>query len=105
MNKKGQALVLFVIMIPLVIFAFTYVFDIASLEVEKVKVKNIVNEAYNYIQEEDYDKVKNYVEKNDKGIEIIELSKDKVHVKKEVEPYFIKILGFKNFVIDEEYKK
>ena len=51
MNNKGQVLVLFVILLPILLLIFTFVVDIGLLSIEKRKISNNTYDAVDYYLE------------------------------------------------------
>ena len=101
MNNKGQSLVLFVIILPIIILLFIYLFDLANLTGEKIKLDNIAKQSITYLKEDkDILKVQNYIIKNDKEIKIININETEVHLEKEVPSIFGKNIGFKSYKIE-----
>ena len=48
MNNKGQTLVLFVLILPLVIILFIGIIDICNIQYEKRKMENILDNSFEY---------------------------------------------------------
>lgn len=48
MNKKGQVLVALLLLLPLLFLVIAFLFDFASLSIQKRKITNIVDEALVY---------------------------------------------------------
>ena len=109
MNNKGQSLVLFIFLIPILIMAFAYIFDSALIISDNIKLKNISSTAIKYLLEENKteDDVRKYIEKNDKEIVILELTITDneviIHTQKIIDSVFGKIVGFKNYEINVRY--
>ena len=101
MNNKGQSLVLFVIIIPIIILLFVYLFDLANLTSEKIKLDSIAKTSITYLKEDkEILEVQNYIIKNDKEIKIIKINDTEIHLKKEVPSIFGKNIGFKSYKIE-----
>lgn len=101
MNNKGQSLVLFVIILPIVILLFVYLFDLANLTGEKIKLDNIAKQSITYLKEDkDINIIKNYIIKNDKEIKVINIDDNEIHLEKEVPSIFGKNIGFKSYKIE-----
>ena len=102
MNKKGQTLVLFVILMPVIIALFAYVFDISITINEKIKLNNIKNVAEKYLKEEkSEEEVKKLIKKNNKNIKINKIDSNTKEVELEIttESFFGKALGIKSYRI------
>ncbi len=48
MNNKGQSLVMFIILLPIIIIVLGIVIDIGSMGLEKIKVQNTLKDAISY---------------------------------------------------------
>ena len=78
MNNKGQTLVIFVIILPIILILITLVVDLGLLHIEKRKIQNNVLSASEYYLENINDidienKVKNLLNKNIKKIDSISI--------------------------------
>lgn len=51
MNNKGQSLVLFVILIPLILILFVGLIDLGNIYIERRNIDNTLNKAINYYKE------------------------------------------------------
>lgn len=108
MNNKGQSLVLFILLIPIFIMSFAYIFDSSLIVKEHIKLKNICSSAVRYTfdnKNEDY--IKRYINKNDKNIKILELTindnKTIIHTQSIIDSVFGKIVGFDTYEINAKY--
>ena len=72
MNNKGQALVLFVILIPFLFIIISFIVDIGFLSLEKAKVTNEVKDSIKYVFKNDkgIGELVDLIGKNDKNIVI-----------------------------------
>ena len=82
MNNKGQTLVLFVVIIPIILILFTYIFDIGNLYIEKRKINNTLELALEYQKENK--NVESYINKNIDDIDEIIIKDDEIVIKKNV---------------------
>lgn len=97
LNNKGQAIVIFIILLPVLVLFITYVFDVASINYEQNKLNNIavmIDEGLiqNTLKE---DAVCDLVKQNDKDILCSIKREDEnvvVELTKRVEGLFIKII-------------
>ena len=48
MNNKGQVLIIFVILLPIILLLLTFIVDYGFLSIEKRKVENSVTEGINF---------------------------------------------------------
>lgn len=115
MNKNGQALILFVLLLPL-IFIFLYlVVDIGIIHIEKVKMQNTVKEVIkeqlkceNCSLEEKITKIRNLLNKNieDISIDTLEVNDNyiKVSVSKNYKSIFIGLFKKSDNKLKVSYK-
>lgn len=112
MNKKGQVLVLFVVMFPILFFLVAFFLENMFITGEKNKLDNL-NEfvlEYAYKNKDDvglYDGVIDLIIKNDKDI-ILEVfnvtDKDiEITLTKRVDSFFGNIIGIKNYEVNSSY--
>lgn len=77
MNNKGQVLVVFVILLPILIIIFTFVVDIGLLSIEKRKISNNTYDAVEYYLENlDKEKTINLLNSNLEDIKIDIIDED-----------------------------
>lgn len=79
MNNKGQSLVLFVVILPVVLMILVLVYDIGKMSLEKNEINNINYMVIDSIlDDEDItdDEIKEILIKNKKDIDKIEISRD-----------------------------
>ncbi len=101
MNNKGQTLVTFIILIPLVFLLLGLIYDIGVLVVEKKKIENSIKEIMEYslnnIDDSSLsDKINFNLKKNLKDINIttsINNNIIKINVKKEIKTILIKVIS------------
>lgn len=107
MGKKGQALVLFVMILPIIVMLFAYIFDQSLIIIENKKLESIAKDSITYMYEEKgYSDIKNFIKENDKNIKIKNIDIDNLSIKleKNINSYFGKILGFDNYKIKQNKK-
>ena len=80
LNNKGQSLILFVLMLPVLLFVMILVIDIGNLMVEKQKLNNInyimIDYGLSNLTKEDLEEyIYNYLKLNDEKIDKIKVSK------------------------------
>lgn len=85
MNNKGQALVIFVIILPIVLMIFTLIVDFGFLYVEKRNINNNVYDSVEYYlnnieDEEVLNKTEQLLNKNIKNIEDIKITENDEYV-------------------------
>ncbi len=105
MNNKGQSLVLFVVIIPLIIIMFVVVIDISRLYYEKIKLDDInrlvVKEYFN----RNDDEIEKIIRKNDNNINVeIDRNDDSITLTKYIDVIFIGILNKNQYEIESIYK-
>lgn len=107
MNRRGQTLVLFVLLLPLFLFLFAYVVDMGKVYYEQNHLKNLLFS----IDARDKEKYKEALFKNDQTIKLdtykIEGEKITVEASKDVESLFGKIIGINKYhvKVEEQMKK
>lgn len=106
MNNKGQSLVLFVLLIPVLIMIFALIFDSSLIILENNKLKNLAKTSITYMMKDNktIEEVKEYIKKNDDTIEIIAITNSSIYLKKQKEGYFGKVIGYENYEFEIKYK-
>lgn len=95
MNKRGQALVMFIIMVPILLLLFAFIVDVGLMYNAKIKGRDMLKFAVN----ENYD-IKDYFSINDIEIESFE-EKDACYVLKyEIDSVFGSLIGIKTYDIE-----
>lgn len=70
-NDKGQALVEFIIILPIFLFMIFAVIDFGVVCINKNKLESIITDVGNmYKNKESIDEINNFINKNDKDIEV-----------------------------------
>lgn len=101
MNNKGQTLVLFVIVLPIIFILFVFLLDVYNVYSEKVKLESIAKEAQIYLKENKEESlVRTYIMKNNNKYEIIKLEQDDIYIKYEVDSVFKTNLIFDFYKIE-----
>lgn len=78
MNKKGQALVEFIIVLPILIFVLFAIIDYGIISYNRVKLENIISDVSKMYKNKETDEdIKNFIKSNDKDIEISISNEDK----------------------------
>ena len=71
MNRKGQALVEFIIIMPVMIFILLAIIDFGTYNYNKNRLEGILNNVNSmYSKNEAIDEIKHYINKNDKTLQI-----------------------------------
>ena len=105
MNNKGQVLILFVLIIPILLLGAVYIIDNTYLAYNKNKLNQIndlvIKDAA--IRNMGVDEIKDYINKNDKDIEVefilVSAEEVQINLKKEVSSYFGNVTGRNNYTI------
>jgi len=112
MNNKGQTLVIFVVILPMLILLIAFIIDVSLMYSENNKLNNINKLVINYgldnLEENGIEnKLEELVILNDKKIEKIniKIEKNKIisKLKKEEKSIFGNIIGLKKYKINSKY--
>lgn len=77
MNKKGQVLVMFVLLLPLLIIALTFIFNLSTIYINKTHSSNILKKTINYaLLNNDIESIDDLLYKNISNIKNIEINKN-----------------------------
>lgn len=108
MNRRGQTLILFVFLIPILLLLFAFLVDLGFLNHEKIKLSGItdslIKEYYNKEMDEKIEKeIKDIYTKNKIPIENLKIKKEEgtleIQNEYQIESIFGKIIGLKNYKI------
>ena len=78
MNRKGQALVEFIIILPIIIFMLLAIIDYGTISYTKSKLENIVGDVSSMLKnKETMEEIQNFVFTNDKYLKIQVEQEDK----------------------------
>lgn len=94
MNKKGQSLVMFIIILPVILIMLAFIVDVGLMYNAKIKGKNLLVSAI----EEEKD-IKEYFKINDIDLESIETKENCVIIEYRIESVFGSIIGIKEYKI------
>lgn len=99
MNNKGQSLFLFVLFLPIIIFALILIFDSAYITINNNRLNNIAYDALKYlvVDKKDKEEVKKIVLLNDENIEIIEITDNSIYLRNNIKPIFGTYMGYKKY--------
>ena len=112
-NNKGQTLVTFVIMLPIIIILLAAIVDIGYMYMETSKVNSINRLAIDYgldnLKTDNIDtKITNLVKENDEQLKVKELkiedSKIKLEIEKNMKSIFGQVIGIKTYKIVSNYE-
>ncbi len=109
MNNKGQTLIIFVILVPIIITMMALVVDVGMLENKVLKTKNIVDVAINeYFAKEDVDVISKTLIENDIPTNKLVIQKAdnevSIDVSYEMDSLFGKIVGLQKYDIKVKRK-
>ena len=91
MNNKGQTLIFFVVILPILLCIFMLIIDLCTMNYEKNKLDNLAYDVMEYkLKGKTDEKVINYIKYSDKDI-AYNIYQNKVILQKEYKPIFIKI--------------
>ena len=97
LNNKGQSLVIFVLVLPILVLFVGYSFDVLNTNYEKNKMENLSSMVEDSIDDGiTDDEIRRLISKNDKSITILISRKDdtvKVELSKRIKSIFGKIIG------------
>ena len=113
LNNRGQSLVMFVVIVPLLLLVLAMVVDIGNLVNNKIEINSVNKLAISYgIDNIDKDNIENEVKdiinKNYKDIDDIKISiqdeKISIDLKCYSKSIFGNIIGTKGYLIESSYK-
>ncbi len=105
MNKKGQSLIIFVLILPIIILFIAYVLSYSLVNMENNKIERIIKDKLIITvnkEIKDIEKIKNIIKENDKDINVlVDINDDtiKITVNKKIKNIF------KNVFIINDIKK
>ncbi len=101
MNKNGQSLILFVLILPLFLVACAYLFDSAIITYENKNLDHIAQIAFEYQHEgKDYETIIDYIKENNKNIEVVTLNEKEINLKLDIKSYFGQIIGYDSYHLE-----
>jgi len=109
-NKKGQVLVSFVLLIPLLLVFLLFVIDISNMHIAKTKVDGIlIFSIQEYLEKsKTIEEIKNDILRNDSNIENINIelrdNKIKIRCTKKFRSIFKNLSLFDNYEINSYYQ-
>ena len=106
MDNKGQTLVIFIIILPLIILAMAFIVDTGIMIINKSKLdstsKVIIDKYYDY--EGDINLVvKEYLDNNDINYESYKVIREdnfRIEIKSKIDSIFGKVIGLKEYEIE-----
>lgn len=80
MNNKGQTLVLFVVLLPIILLIFVAVIDLGNIYIEKRKINNVIDTALQY--RESGKNIRDFINKNIEDLDEVIINDDYIIIKK-----------------------
>ena len=101
MNNKGQSLVLFVLILPIIVLVFAFVFNMGLQYANKIKVTGVIESNLKIILEKkimDIDKINLAIKENIDSENEIKLIDNKIYIRVKVDEtsVFSRVLPFNN---------
>ena len=90
LNNKGQSLVIFVIVLPILLLFISYVFDVITINYEKNRLNNIAVQIKDNVNTLKDDAIVILVNKNDKEIDV-DIKENEIKLSKKIKGVFNKI--------------
>ena len=110
LNNKGQSLVMFICLLPILLLIVLAIVDVSRMVIEKNKLNNINYIAISYYssRKEDDDvteRIISLVKRNDEDIINVRINKDKntIYLDKKIDSTMGKIIGISEYEIVSEY--
>lgn len=110
LNNKGQSLVMFICLLPILLLIVLTIVDVSRMVIEKNKLNNINYIAISYYSnhKEDDDvteRIISLVKRNDEDIINVRINKDKntIYLDKKIDSTMGKIIGISEYEIVSEY--
>lgn len=90
LNNKGQSLVIFVIVLPILLLFISYVFDVITINYERNRLNNIAVQIKDNVNTLTDDEIVILVNKNDKKIDV-DIKENEIKLSKKIKGVFNKI--------------
>ena len=110
LNNKGQSLVMFICLLPILLLIVLAIVDVSRMVIEKNKLNNFNYIAISYYSshKEDDDvteRIISLVKRNDEDIINVRINKDKntIYLDKKIDSTMGKIIGISEYEIVSEY--
>ena len=110
LNNKGQSLVMFICLLPILLLIVLAIVDVSRMVIEKNKLNNINNIAIwyysNHKEDDDVtERIISLVKRNDEDIINVRINKDKntIYLDKKIDSTMGKIIGISEYEIVCEY--
>ena len=107
-NNKGQTLVTFIVVLPILLIIMATVIDVGLMYYEKNKLDNLNIMTTEYALDNlDVNKINILIKKNDGNVKIEKINNKnntvEISLSKEVESIFGKIIGIKEYKLTSKY--
>ena len=110
LNNKGQSLVMFICLLPILLLIVLAIVDVSRMVIEKNKLNNINYIAISYYSSHKDDddvteRIISLVKRNDEDIINVRINKDKntIYLDKKIDSTMGKIIGISEYEIVSEY--
>lgn len=110
LNNKGQSLVMFICLLPILLLIVLAIVDVSRMVIEKNKLNNINYIAIwyysNHKEDDDVtERIISLVKRNDEDIINVRINKDKntIYLDKKIDSTMGKIIGISEYEIVSEY--
>lgn len=110
LNNKGQSLVMFICLLPILLLIVLAIVDVSRMVIEKNKLNNINYIAIwyysNHKEDDDVtERIISLVKRNDENIINVRINKDKntIYLDKKIDSTMGKIIGISEYEIVSEY--
>lgn len=105
MNNKGQTLVLFVVMLPIILLGVCFFIDTGLIIYEQNRLEKLASEVVHYEEQlDDASKIETLIKKNDKNI-TIEVKDKTFLLEKNVKSIFGQVIGMKEYHLKVEKER
>ena len=109
LNNKGQALVMFLLFLPVLLIALGFIVDISMMGYNSHKLDSINKLVLNEMKDsEEIDKAKELIKKNDTDIIVVEFKDEDNYIylklEKKINSIFGNIIGINSYDIISNYK-
>lgn len=103
MNHKGQTLILFVLLLPILLILLALIIDIGLMSIETTKLNGITNQILKDTKEKKLEEIEKIYQKNKIPIDKLEVNQDsnylEIQNEYEINSIFGKIIGIQKYKI------
>ena len=105
MNNKGQTLVLFVVMLPIILFFICFFIDTSMVLYEQNRLEKLAREVVHYDDKKEFElQIETWMKKNDKQI-TVKIEETSFSLEKNVKSIFGQIIGIKEYHLKVEKER